>query len=178
MSRIIRRVAAAASAATLTLGGGIAVALASGSPAAQAPSKHMVKTLGGEIFKPNVSDTMTMHFAPGNVTVHSGDTVVFVHADQTHDPHTISIVSAANLPRSSDTCPACDRVQKAHFPHGQNAAPLPVVNVGKPGLDQPGDSVLWIGQKVSVTVSAPAGTVLHYFCAIHPWMQGTITVVK
>jgi plastocyanin len=174
----IRRAAAAAGAAALTLSVGIASALGSSGPRAHGAQTHIVKTVGGEIFKPNVSDTMTMRFAPANIKVHPGDTIVFEHADKTHDPHTISVVAAKDLPRSSDPCPACARVEKAHFPHGQSGPPLPVVNVGKPGLDQPGDSIVWMGGKVSAKVSAPAGTVLHYFCAIHPWMQGTITVVK
>ena len=52
------------------------------------------------------------------------------------------------------------------------------MNAGKPGFDRPGDSIVWMSGNVSVKVTAAAGTVLHYFCAVHPWMQGTITVVK
>ena len=170
MRRTIRRVVAATLAATLTLG--------VGSRPRSAAAHIVVKTVGGEVFRPNVSDTWTLHFAPGNITVHSGDTIVFEHADKTHDPHTVSIVAAKDLPRSAENCPACQAVQQAHFPHGQNSPPVPVVNVGKPGLDRPGDSILWMSGRVSVKVTAAAGTVLHYFCAVHPWMQGTITVVR
>ena len=52
-----------------------------------------------------------------------------------------------------------------------------------PGLSTPftmtkgGDSIIMLpGDSFSVQVTAPAGTVLHFFCAIHPWMQGEIAV--
>jgi len=51
------------------------------------------------------------------------------------------------------------------------------VNVGQPGLDQPGDSLLILdGQTIGATISASAGTNLFYLCAIHPWMQGQLRV--
>jgi hypothetical protein len=31
-------------------------------------------------------------------------------------------------------------------------------------------------KSVVVRVSAPPGTVLHYICGMHPWMQGAIVV--
>ena len=55
-----------------------------------------------------------------------------------------------------------------------------------PGSPVVGDSVLIDAagannhggpSTVSVTVTAPAGTVLHYFCIFHPQMQGSIEVV-
>jgi plastocyanin len=54
-----------------------------------------------------------------------------------------------------------------------------------PGLSTPftsttgGDSlILFPGQSITVQVTAPAGTVLHYMCVIHPWMQGEIVVTN
>ena len=70
------------------------------------------------------------------------DTVTFVHGDSTQDPHPVSVVKASQLPRHSDPCPICNTFQARHFPNGQNGPPQPVVDVGKPGLNQPGDSVL------------------------------------
>ena len=178
MSTNIRRVAVAALATLVTVGSGIAAATRGSAPHVHAARTHLVKTVGGEIFKPNVSDTFTMRFAPGDVKVHTGDTVVFDKVDMGSDPHSVSIVAPGDLPRRTEPCAACDRVEKAHFPHGQTQPPLPVVNVGKPGLDRAGDSIVWMRGRTSVTVSAHAGAVLHYFCALHPWMQGTITVIK
>jgi hypothetical protein len=52
-----------------------------------------------------------------------------------------------------------------------------------PKLDTPftmtkaGDSiVLFPGESFTVQVTAAAGTVLHFLCVIHPWMQGEIVV--
>ena len=42
-----------------------------------------------------------------------------------------------------------------------------------------GDSiVLFPGESFTVQVTAPAGTVLHFMCVIHPWMQGEIIVIS
>jgi hypothetical protein len=47
----------------------------------------------------------------------------------------------------------------------------------QPGLDTVGDSlVLPPKGKVSAKISAKAGSVLYYVCAVHPWMQGKIIV--
>ena len=53
----------------------------------------------------------------------------------------------------------------------------PVVDVGSPGFNEPGDSLFFgQGESISADVTAAPGTTLKYLCAIHPWMQGTITV--
>jgi hypothetical protein len=31
-------------------------------------------------------------------------------------------------------------------------------------------------RSISIKVTAPAGTTLHFICAVHPWMQGTLKV--
>ena len=50
-------------------------------------------------------------------------------------------------------------------------------HVGAAGFDQPGDSIFVAPHgKMSFDVTAPAGTTLHFICAIHPWMQGRIRV--
>jgi hypothetical protein len=33
-------------------------------------------------------------------------------------------------------------------------------------------------QSITMQVTAPAGTVLHFMCVIHPWMQGEIIVTS
>jgi hypothetical protein len=35
-----------------------------------------------------------------------------------------------------------------------------------------------VGDTASAVVSAPSGSTLHYICALHPWMQATIKVVR
>jgi hypothetical protein len=82
-------------------------------------------------------------------------------------------------------CTVGNRVAAGHLKNPK-APPGPTndiahwtVNKGKPGLDEPGDSIAIEGAKhksISIKVTAPAGTVLHFICAVHPWMQGTIKV--
>lgn len=135
-----------------------------------------VFTRGDEKFVPNAMIQSTLRFSPGRVNASTGQILTWTHADQTEAPHTVTIADQTDLPASIDEvfeCPVCGAALDAHFAGGLNA----VVNVGAPGLDQPGDSLLFFpGESISAEVSAPAGTTLYYLCAIHPWMQGSITV--
>jgi hypothetical protein len=71
----------------------------------------------------------------------------------------------------------CANALAAHFPNGQNGPPVLTVNVGAPGLNQTGDSLLMLpGQSIQGQVTAAKGTELYYLCALHPWMQGEIVV--
>jgi hypothetical protein len=105
-----------------------------------------------------------------------------VDEDQVADePHTVTVVDEADLPTEVDEvfgCQApgepCGDALAGHFGGGP---PVPVIEAGGSGLDAPGDSLLLFpGGSVSATVSAPAGSTLFYLCALHPWMQGSITV--
>ena len=52
---------------------------------------------------------------------------------------------------------------------------------GQPGLDAVGDSLAiqpGAHKSIKEIVSAPAGTTLHFICAVHPWMQGQIVVTS
>lgn len=135
-----------------------------------------IRTQGGESFVPNAKIMSNLKFTPGHTASPSGGSLTWRHADRTPEPHTITIVDEGDLPGSIEEvfgCEACSDALDAHFAGGFN----PVVNVGAPGLDQPGDSmVLFAGESVSAEVSAPGGTTLSYLCAIHPWMQGSIRV--
>jgi plastocyanin len=142
-----------------------------------------VKVRGTERFRPNQRLYSNFRFVPGQFRVHSGDTVTWVDADGSADaPHSVTIVEEAALPVSFpdnlfcfDPGAACSTALAGHFP--PNLPPVPVLEAGQPGLDAPGDSLLLLpGGSASAVVSAPAGTTLHYLCAFHPWMQGTIKV--
>ena len=137
----------------------------------------------------NKSVTDKMYFTPGNATIKSGQTLTFEYDGKPgEEPHTITVVAAKDLPRTAaqmNNCVICNKTAAGHLknPH---APPGPTndiahwtVNKGQPGLDEPGDSIAIEGAKhrsISITVTAPAGTVLHFICAVHPWMQGTLTV--
>jgi plastocyanin len=146
-----------------------------GSVASAAPG--VIKTGGGEIFVANALIQSTLKFIPGPVRVASGGTLTWVDADQTEEPHTISIVDKSDLPTDTEEvfeCPVCQEIFEGHFAGGGFN---PVVDVGEPGLDSRLDSLfLDPGGQVSAEVSAPSGTTMYYLCAIHPWMQGSISV--
>lgn len=171
MKRLISLAALLALAALAT--GGIATADAG----------KTVSTRGDEVLAPNKFVRTDLRFSPGTVTVKSGDTVTFIHADKTDAPHTVTLATPNQLVQTfSDfvlgTCPDCDAAiggaLGGHFPAGP---PVLELDDGDGQFDDPGDSVLFFhGQSVSKQIDAPAGTTLFYFCAIHPWMQGAITV--
>ena len=144
-----------------------------------ASSGRTVRVTGTEQFVPNAKIMATLRFTPGPLSVSSGSSVTWA-SDTPDEPHTISVVAAGDVPSTVGdifNCTACNIALASHFPNGFNNPPIPVVNVGATGLDAAGDSI-WLppGGTVSALISASAGSKLHYICAIHAWMQGTITV--
>ena len=148
------------------------------------PANAKVVIKGTETFKRNAYLKVSMHFVAGTLTVRSGGTVTLTNT--TDEPHTFSIVKPSQLPRTIkqiQECGVCGEIAKSHGlnPEGPpGPPPIPLVNVGPVGFDEPGDSVI-IGPKghgapVTFKVTAPAGTTLNFMCAIHPWMQGRILV--
>jgi plastocyanin len=134
-----------------------------------------------------------MRFAPGTVTIKSGCDLTFAFAttDQA-EAHSLSIVAQSDLPKTTaqmQNCKVCGQIAAKHVKHaGQPAGPTNpvvhwIVNVGRPGLDALGDSLV-IAEKgapaghhsVTIPVSAHAGTTLYFMCGLHPWMQGKIVV--
>ena len=156
---------------------GVGLATAAGSSGGP-----IVKTPGEATFKINQYAKESHRFAPGTVTVASGGTVTFENTSK-DEPHTATIGTKAQMPRSFEQrCAPCEQAA-GHLknPKDENSpVKTYVLNKGQPGFDMPGDSVL-IAPKgphktAKVVISAPAGTVLYYVCAIHPWMQGRIIV--
>ena len=138
----------------------------------------------------NKSVTDSMYFTPGH---RDGE----VGADADLRCTTASPAGAAHdldrrarrtcrRPRADEpTATICNQTAAGHLKNPK-APPGPTndiahwtVDKGKPGLDEPGDSIAIEGAKhksISIKVTAPAGTTLHFICAVHPWMQGTIKV--
>jgi plastocyanin len=152
-----------------------AVILATNVVVARAPDE--VRTTGDERVVPNAMVQATLRFTPGLIRVASGDSLTWTHDDATTAPHTATIVAAFPEPTLEAIfgCGAPDQ------PCGQalaaHAASGPVVDVGDPGFNEPGDSLFFVDDtSISAPVTAPAGTTLKYLCAIHPWMQGEIVV--
>ncbi len=160
---------------------GVALLLALSIDVAVGASPTTVAVRGGERFVPNAMIQSTFRFSPGPISVSHGQEITWVDEGQVADAHTITVV--AHLPATLEEVFGCQEPGQpcadalaAHLPD-PNGEPIPVVNVEGPGLDAPGDSLLLFPDgSISAVVSAPAGTTLFYLCAIHPWMQGTITV--
>jgi plastocyanin len=135
-----------------------------------------------------------MRFTPGTVTVKSGCTLTFAFATPKQDePHSLSIVKQSDLPKTAaqmESCKSCGQIRAKLVKHpSQPPGPNnPVVhwtvNVGKPGLDAPGDSIVIFEAKgappsrrsVTIPVSASRGKILYFMCGLHPWMQGKIVL--
>jgi plastocyanin len=169
-------------AATAALG---ASALAIG-PALAAPAKNRIVIRGGQTYKPGFYAQINMRFTPRNITVRSGFTVTVVNKGGADEPHTVSFARKSEVPNSNKSIDACSnfkgvcgRLAQAHQANPQTGeVKVPVVDVGQPGVDRPGDSFFIApgAKTLSFKVTAKKGATLRYFCVIHPWMQGTIHV--
>lgn len=109
-------------------------------------------------------------------------------------PHTFSLVDKSMLPKTKPQRQKCFNPGHSCLEialwHGFKGDDKPLarnlVKAGKAGWDREGtlskkgDSWFVAKHKGSLTqiVSAKAGTTLVYMCAVHPWMQGSIKVVK
>jgi plastocyanin len=167
---------------------GAAVLAVAGSALAaggKGPAKATVLATGSESMKPNAFYQNTFHFQAGTVTIRSGGTVTL--ANKTSDAHTLSLVRQSQVPRTlkqMENCKACGEIAKSHGinTEGPPTGPPPIrlVNIGAPGFDTAGDSIILPpkgrGGPVSFKVSARAGTILNFICIIHPWMSGRFLV--
>ncbi len=154
-----------------------------------AKSTAVVKALSGEKVAINRYFQDNMRFSPGTITVKSGGTVTFEYGDKQGEPHTLTIVSKSQLPKTPDqvmNCAACESLASGHLknpmapPSDSNSIAHWVLNKGRAGLDVPGDSLAILPQgshkSISAKVTAAPGTTLYFLCAVHPWMQGKIVV--
>jgi plastocyanin len=165
----------------------LAVGASALAAAGKAPSSAKIAIKGGETFKPNAYDKDASRFVPGTVTVRSGATITLTNGGM--ENHTLSLVAPSAVPRTVrqlNNCTICLQISLAHGVNPMAGPPSgppphPVVDVGAPGFDAPGDSVV-VGPKGSplgkatFKVTAKAGTMLHFICIVHPWMQGSIVV--
>ncbi len=148
----------------------------------------------GQTYVINKSATDSMYFSPAATSVKSGELLTFTYEGKPADePHTISVVSEKDLPTTNaqiNACAnggnkACNTIVARHIKNPK-APPGPtndivhwIVDTGQTGLDGPGDSIAIEGSKhksISFKVTAPAGTTLYFFCVVHPWMHGKISV--
>lgn len=149
-----------------------------------ASARVSLNTIGGVKFKANRYVQDTMRFSKDSVSANRGDRIVL--RDRTGQPHTLSLVRRNQLPRNMrqmERCfgpGPCDELAVAHGAinpeTGEEQDPTtPLVNVGRAGFNQPGDSVI-IPPRGRATVRISGANDMYYICAIHPWMQGTVNV--
>jgi plastocyanin len=162
----------------------VAAALAVGLAAAPAYAGKTVKTSGGDSVVINESLSSTLRFNPGVLYVRRGERVTWDDSDKTGDPHSITVARKKKLPVTIDevfSCPICSLIN-AHFndPNDPDSGIATLkVNRGPAGMQSEGDSLILLpGEKIGMRVKAKLGRRIHYFCAIHPWMQGTIRVTR
>jgi uncharacterized cupredoxin-like copper-binding protein len=176
-------------AATAALGASaLAIAPAIAATAHSAAKKNQIVIRDGTSYKPGFWVRDNMRFTPFKQTVRKGATVTLLNKGPKQEPHSISFVKKSQLPRTTrainkcagDNGPGgiCLKFAIAHQVNIQTGdVGKPVVDVHKPGVDGPGDS-LFIppGKGVKFHVTAKKGTTLYFMCAVHPWMQGSIKV--
>jgi plastocyanin len=160
-------------------------------PAASAAPKNQIRITGGTVFKAGKYIKDEVHFN-ANTTVASGGTVKVVNkGSAAAGPHTVTLLKRSAMPKTlkqAELCfqfkGACAPLMEAHQIDPETMEPkVPVYNAGAEGFDTlgdekaAGDSVFFApGQGTSFKVTAKKGSVLPFFCAVHPWMQGKITV--
>jgi plastocyanin len=159
--------------------------------AGAAPKKNEIRISGGTVFKPGKFIKDTVHFN-ANTTAKSGSTVKVVNKGSVSaGPHTVTLLKPSAMPKTLKKAELCFQMQgacaplaAAHQLDPETQEPtVPLYNAGAEGFDTlgdektAGDSVFFApGQGTSFKVTAKKGSVLPYFCAVHPWMQGKITV--
>jgi plastocyanin len=167
---------------------GLAITMAAVVPATaqNAPSKATLNVVGMAEFKANRYVKDGMRFGRDITVVKSGGTLTIVN--KTDQPHSFSLVKKSQLARNMAQMEGCfgrgpcDELALTHGAvnpeTGEEQDPtIPLVNVGKEGFDQPGDSVVFGPKsKTKVKITAEKGTQLYFLCAIHPWMQGKLDV--
>lgn len=129
---------------------------------------------------------------PKTVTV--GDELKIVNQTNAKQmgPHTFSLVTPGVLPKTPSARKLCftpNHICKAialwHGVKGEGPPTINPVEAGEPGWDTEGnlnkDGDSWFtgskpGASFEQQVTATAGSTIHFLCAIHPWMQGSIKV--
>jgi plastocyanin len=160
----------------------VAAALAVPALAAAPPAKVTQKIISSTKFVPNRYIQEGLRFKLDRINIRKGGTVTLV--DTSKEDHTFSLVKKTQVPttlRQLDACFSKGPCGKLAVKHGavnpvtgeEQEPTTPLVNAGKDGYNQPGDSVIVPGGK-RVKVKVTSAQPLYYICIIHPWMSGAI----
>ena len=147
---------------------------------------------------PNTFILNTYRFDSGPIFVKSG-TIIMIN-DNTPDPHTLTLVVPADLPSTPLAAVDCTTGICAAAGAGvpPSAPPPFCFSTESPAatgttasspcvLETPfsvetattGDQVAIVpGQPIYIEVVGTPGTVIHFMCVFHPWMQGEFIITK
>ena len=162
----------------------LAVVAPSLAGAASAPSARTNVIKGGPSKHKNAFGIKdSMRFSPAKFTIASGGTLTLKGKTSAKEgPHTFSLVKSSDLPKTGKQVQNCSVCKSFFKKHGANEKTgkikHPLLNTGATGFDSPGDSIVIAPGKstTKITFSAKSGTTFSYLCAVHPWMQGKVTV--
>lgn len=166
-----------------------------------AASLLLVPTLASGAAESSSANTIFMKDGKGGLrfegpkTIVAGEELTIVNQTNPHKvgPHTFSLVTKGSLPKTPKARQLCftpKHICKAiaawHGVKGNGPVKQNPAEAGAEGWDtmgsltKKGDS--WFtGEKPGTSfgqkVTATAGTTIHFMCAIHPWMQGSIEVL-
>jgi hypothetical protein len=165
---------------------GVAVGSAVAASGGKAPKVDKLKIEQHLKVKPGFYIQDGLHYTPYKSTVKHGGTISVAGGKGafSEGPHTFSLVKKSELPKTAkqvNNCKVCGKIAQEHGfnPSDPNSQPTNPFVDGGDGFNKPGDSALIDGQHVKTLklhVTAKKGTTLYYMCAIHPWMQGQVTV--
>jgi plastocyanin len=155
-----------------------AVAAVPAIAATSAPSKATLHTVGKVTFKINRFAQDGSRFDKDVVTIKSGGTLTV--ADKSGEPHTFSLVTKKQLPKTPNqinNCQVCNTIGAGHQLDQNGNPTVLTVDPGNDGFNKAGDSQVIVPKKsVKLKITAKKGTTLYYMCLIHPWMQGKLSV--
>jgi hypothetical protein len=125
----------------------------------------------------------------GNSRLCRGQKITVSDTDSFGDPHVLLIATKKDVPKAPLANPFANPAIEMAAPKILKTLKNPnagfkayKANFGARGLNQEGDALVVLPggahKTASGIISAKAGTTLYYFCAIHPWMQGKIKVIK
>jgi plastocyanin len=160
----------------------VAVAVAVPALAAAPPAKVTQKIVGGTKFVPNRYVQEGVRFKLDRINIRNGGTVTLVNT--TREDHTFSLVGKGQVPTRIGQLESCfDKgpCGKLAVEHGainpdtgeEQKPTTPLVNAGKAGFNQAGDSII-VPPRKRRTIKVTSAQPLYYICIIHPWMSGAI----
>jgi hypothetical protein len=146
----------------------------------KASKKATIEMKGKITFKPNKFIKDTASFSPRDAVIRSGGKLTLKNRQD--EPHTFSIVQKSDLAGTlkkllscGEPGTICDKIFTGHKPDADGNPTVPIVDVGKPGIDQVGDSIILNPKQTQkVDVSLAKGKSLYFMCGIHAWMQGEL----